>query len=146
MDIDPSALSTLLGIARPTGQAMVFSAEELDKAVISEVFGHEGTIWFGKLQGTKCLLEVRLLNLIFTYNLYPTMHNMPNTMVHVIYSLLTKVVDIVAILCHVIISKAQNSSVSQLLPYGEMITHLLEVCGVSFPKDATTLKQDVKID
>lgn len=90
-----------------------------------------------------CLLEVWLLNLIFTYNLFPTMHNndMPNIMVHVIYSLLTKKeVNIASILCHVIISEARNSNASRLLPYDVMITHLLKVCGVSFPKEATTLK------
>lgn len=92
MDIDPSALSTLIGITRPTGKVVAFPPEELDKAAISEVFGCEGTTWFGKLQAIECLLEVKLLNLIFTYNLFPTTHNndMPDTMVHVIYFLLTK--------------------------------------------------------
>lgn len=71
------------------------------------------------------------------------MHNndMFDNMVHVIYSLLTKKeVNIAAIMCHVIITEACNSNVSTLLPYGVMITRFLEVCRVSFPKDATTLK------
>lgn len=109
MDVDPSTLSTLLGIARPTGQAMTFPPEELDKAAISKVFGHEDETWFGKLQDTECHLEVRLLNLIFTYKLFPTTHNndMPDPMVHVIYSLFTKKeVDIAAIMCHVMILEA----------------------------------------
>lgn len=49
MDMDPFMLSTLLGIARPIGQVVVFPPEELDKATISEVFCHEDTMWFGKL-------------------------------------------------------------------------------------------------
>lgn len=69
MDVNPSALSTLLGIVRPIGQTVAFSPKELDKAAIYEVFGRESTTWFGKLQATKCLLEVRLLNLIFPHNL-----------------------------------------------------------------------------
>lgn len=44
MDIDPSIVAMLLGIARPTSQAVAFPPEELDKAVISEVFSHEGTM------------------------------------------------------------------------------------------------------
>lgn len=149
MDVDPSVLSTLLGIARPIGQVMAFPPKEIDKAAISDIFGREGTTWSGKLQSTECLLEVRLLNLIFTYNLFPTTHNnnMPDTMVHVIYSLLTKKgVDITTIMCHMIISETRNSSTSWFFLYGVLITHLLEVYGVSFPKNATTLKQGAEID
>lgn len=124
MDVDPSVLSTLLGIARPTSQAVAFPPEEIDKATISNVFGREGTTWFGKLQATKCLLEVWLLNLIFTYNIFSTTHNN----------------DMLDTMVHVIISEARNSSTSRLLPYGVMILHLLEVCRVPFPKDATNLK------
>lgn len=43
MDIDPSALSTLVGITRPTSKVVAFPPEELDKTAISEVFGCEGT-------------------------------------------------------------------------------------------------------
>lgn len=142
MDVDPSTLSTLLWIARLTSQAVAFPLEELDKATISKVFGYENTMWFGKLQATNCHLEVRLLNLIFSHNLFPTMHNndMPDMMVHVIYSLLTKEVNITALICHMIISKTRNSNASRLLPYGVMITHLLEIYRVSFPREASTLK------
>lgn len=49
MSLDPSILSTLRGIARPTGKAVTFPLADLDKAVISEVFGRESTTWFGKL-------------------------------------------------------------------------------------------------
>lgn len=49
MDLDLSALSTLLGIARPKGQAILFPPEELDKVAISEVFGREGMTKFKKL-------------------------------------------------------------------------------------------------
>lgn len=67
-------------------------------------------------------------------------------MVHAIYSLLTKKeVNVVAIIYHVIILEARNSSSSQLLPYDVMITHLLEIYGVTFPEDATTLKQGAEI-
>lgn len=81
----------MLGIFKPTSKAVACPPADLDKAAISEVFGRESTTWFGKIQATECLLEVRLLNLIFTYNLFQTTHNndMPNMMVHVIYSLLT---------------------------------------------------------
>lgn len=34
----------------------------------------------------------------------------------------------------------------RLLLYSVMISHFLEACRVSFPNDATTLKQGVKID
>lgn len=148
MDIDPLMLSSILGIGRPIGQVVTFPPEELNKAVVSEVFGSDITSWFGKLQATECLLEVRLLNLIFLHNLFPMTHNndIPNIMVHVIYSLLTKnEVDITAIMFYVIISEARNSSASRLLSYGVMITHLLEVYRVSFPKEATTLKQGAEI-
>lgn len=43
MDLDPSTLSTLLGIVRPTGKAVPFPLGDLDKAAILEVFGHEST-------------------------------------------------------------------------------------------------------
>lgn len=143
MHLDPCTLSTMLGIVRPTGKTVTFPPANLDKAAISKVFGRESMTWFGKLQAIECLLEVRLLNLIFTYNHFPTTYNndMPNMMVHAIYSLLTqKEVDVAAILYHIIITKAHNSSTSWLIPYGVMITHLSEVYGVSFPKDATTLR------
>lgn len=39
MDLDPSSLSTLLGIARPTRQAFPFPPKELDKVAILQVFG-----------------------------------------------------------------------------------------------------------
>lgn len=88
-----------------------------------------------------------MLNLIFSNNLFPITHNdMSDSMVHVIYSFLTKKeVDIAVILCHIIIFEARNSISSRLLPYGVLITHLLEVCGVLFSKYATTLRQGAEI-
>lgn len=49
------SLMTIKG-ARPIGQTVAFPPEELDKAVISEVLGREGTMLFEKLQATECLL------------------------------------------------------------------------------------------
>lgn len=106
MDVNLSTLSTLLGIVRPTSQAVAFPPKEIDKAAVLEAFSHESTTWLRKLWADECLLEVRLLNLIFTHNLFPITYNndMSDWMVHVIYSLFTKKeVDIVVILCHVII-------------------------------------------
>lgn len=104
MDLDPATLSTLLGIDRPKGEVVVYPLERFDKAMILEVFCHQEPHWFRKLQENECLLEVRLFNLIFTFNLFSTTHNndMLNNMVHVVYSLHTKKeVDIVVIMCYV---------------------------------------------
>lgn len=61
---------------------------------------------------------------------------MPDNMVHVVYSLLTKEVEITTIMCYDIISKA--SSAFWLFSYSMMITRLLELYGV-FEIDQSTI-------
>lgn len=44
INLDPSTLSTLLGIARPTRRTVSFPPRDLDKAIILKVFDHEDTM------------------------------------------------------------------------------------------------------
>lgn len=66
--------------------------------------------------------------------------DMTDNMVHMVYNILVgKPIDISAIL--MIITEIGTTSAIKRLPYGLMITCIMEVCKVSFPPCARTPKQ-----
>lgn len=101
--LDPESLCHILGIAFPKTNVVVFPPTGINKEEIIALIYEGGIqIWMGKLKAINCTLPARSLHRIFTYNLFPTTHNVdfPNHVVHVVYNILARrPTNIPAIIC-----------------------------------------------
>lgn len=151
MLINPVRVFMLLGIARPvTNQdRVIFPNVGIDKVHIFELFERKGTIWFGKLPTGECAMLLRFLNIILVQNLLPTTHkiDITNDMVHLVVNLMEgKALHVPAIMCYVMLQASTNLGTKRRLPYGVMITQLMEQCRMTYLRDVVVLPQGLPID
>lgn len=142
MLINMDRISVLLWIAHPTFDLVIFCNVEIDKAYIFEIIEKEGLTWCGKLPTSKCDMVLRVLNIILVHNLLPTTHqtDMIDNLVHLVVSLMEdKSIDFPTIMCYVMLQATLDRGSKRGLPYGVMITQLIEQHRVTLPCDVVVL-------
>lgn len=102
--------------------------EEMKGEMTQKICGKTMILW-KVLPTSECTPQSKLLNFIFTFNLFPIHHsgNMTPKMVYLVgYFLSGNDLDLPSIICQVMISTSSSKIGKAVLPFGVMITRLLQ--------------------
>lgn len=76
-------------------------------------------------------MVAKVLNMILVHNLLQTTHktDMLDNMIHLVANLIeSKSIDVIAIMCQVMLQALIDSGSKRGLPYGVLVTQILEQC------------------